>query len=83
MQVDKCEVSSRLTKAPCALVQPQWGVSPQMQRFMKAQAARQGDEDASLGQMAANLEINPKHPVVIRLKEMVRAASRKRAFNLY
>ena len=38
MQVDKCEVSARLTKAPCALVQPQWGVSPQMQRFMRAQA---------------------------------------------
>ena len=44
MQVDKCEVSSRLTKAPCALVQPQWGVSPQMQRFMRAQAAAAGTE---------------------------------------
>ena len=32
------QVSARLTKAPCALVQPQWGVSPQMQRFMRAQA---------------------------------------------
>ena len=71
MQVDKCEVSSRLTKAPCALVQPQWGVSPQMQRFMRAQAAAQGTDDPSLSGMAANLEINPKHPVVLRLKEMV------------
>lgn len=72
-RVDKVEVSGRLTESPATLVQPQFGMSPQMQRFMKAQAARQGDEDASLGQMAANLEINPKHPVVIRLKEMVSA----------
>ena len=75
MQVDKCEVSSRLTKAPCALVQPQWGVSPQMQRFMRAQAAASGTDDMMMGGMSANLEINPKHPAVIKLKGMVRAAA--------
>lgn len=37
--VDKVDVSSRLTSSPSALVQPQWGMSPQMQRFMKAQAS--------------------------------------------
>lgn len=41
-----------------------------MQRFMKAQAAAQGNE-SQLANMAANLEINPKHPVVARLREMV------------
>ena len=34
-KVDKVEVSTRLTSSPSALVQPQWGMSPQMQRFMQ------------------------------------------------
>jgi len=68
----KCEVSARLTKAPCALVQPQWGVSPQMQRFMRAQAAAAGTDEMDMG-MASNLEINPKHPAVLKLKGMVEA----------
>eukprot|EP00964_Phaeocystis_antarctica_P117808 scaffold81635_cov30-Phaeocystis_antarctica.AAC.1 len=98
------EVSARLTKAPCALVQPQWGVSPQMQRFMRAQApltmtdnsnayptpypipnpssnpnrptpnqaAAAGTDETDMG-MASNLEINPKHPAVLKLKGMVEA----------
>ena len=70
-RVDKVEVSSRLEESPSALVQPQWGMSPQMQRFMRAQAAAQGTEDAMMAGMAANLEINPKHPVVTRLQGMV------------
>jgi heat shock protein beta len=70
-RVDKVEVSGRLEESPAALVQPQFGMSPQMQRFMRAQAAAQGTDDPSLSGMAANLEINPKHPVVLRLKEMV------------
>ena len=70
-RVDKVEVSSRLEASPSALVQPQWGMSPQMQRFMRAQAAAQGTEDAMMAGMAANLEINPKHAVVARLQAMV------------
>jgi len=71
-RVDKVEVSSRLTESPSALVQPQWGMSPQMQRFMKAQAAAAGTDDMGMmGGMASNLEINPKHPVILKLKDMV------------
>ena len=67
------EVSTRLTASPSALVQPQWGMSPQMQRFMKAQAAAAGGDDMMMGAMAANLELNPNHPVVLKLKAMVDA----------
>ncbi len=74
-RVDKVEVSSRLEESPSALVQPQWGMSPQMQRFMRAQAAAQGTEDAMMAGMAANLEINPKHAVVTRLQAMVGAGA--------
>ena len=72
-KVDKVEVSSRLTASPSALVQPQWGMSPQMQRFMKAQAAAAGTDDmmGGMGGMAANLELNPSHPAVGKLKSMV------------
>jgi len=56
-KVDKCEVSSRLTKSPSALVQPQWGVSPQMQRFMQAQAAASGGDDPMMGALPP-----PPHP---------------------
>ena len=59
--------STRLTSSPSALVQPQWGMSPQMQRFMKAQAAATGDDLGGLGGMggmAATLELNPAHAAV-------------------
>jgi len=74
-RVDKVEVSSRLTASPSALVQPQWGMSPQMQRFMKAQAAAAGTDDmmGGMGGMAANLELNPSHPAVGKLKGMLGA----------
>ena len=72
-RVDKVAVSARLETSPSALVQPQWGMSPQMQRFMKAQAAAAGDDLGAMGGMASNLEINPKHEVVLKLKEMVAA----------
>jgi len=68
-KVDKVEVSTRLTKSPSALVQPQWGMSPQMQRLMKAQQAGGGDD--FMGAMSANLELNPKHAAVLKLKEMI------------
>lgn len=70
-KVDKVSVSTRLTTSPSALVQPQWGMSPQMQRFMKAQAAAAGQDDMMMGGMASNLEINPDHEAVTKLKSML------------
>ena len=70
-KVDKVEVSTRLTSSPSALVQPQWGMSPQMQRFMKAQAAAAGTEAGMMQGMSSNLELNPTHPIVTKLKAMV------------
>jgi heat shock protein beta len=70
-RVDKVIVSNRLTESPSALVQPLWGMSPMQQRFMKAQAAASGRDDMDVNFVASNLEINPDHAVVIKLKEMV------------
>jgi len=82
--VDRVEVSSRLTASPSALVQPQWGMSPQMQRFMKAQAAAAGNDDMMGGMgMSPNLEINPTHPVVLKLKDMVASGASTAAAEQY
>mmetsp|Transcript_37327 Transcript_37327/g.59821 ORF Transcript_37327/g.59821 Transcript_37327/m.59821 type:complete len:771 (+) Transcript_37327:82-2394(+) len=65
--VDKVEVSNRLESSPSALVQPQYGMSPSMQRFMKAQVPGSAQE------FKANLEINAKHEVIKKLSSMVAA----------
>jgi heat shock protein beta len=65
--VDKVEVSNRLQSSPSALVQPQYGMSPSMQRFMKAQVP------GSAQDFKANLEINAKHEVIKKLSTMVAA----------
>mmetsp|Transcript_11839 Transcript_11839/g.31824 ORF Transcript_11839/g.31824 Transcript_11839/m.31824 type:complete len:783 (+) Transcript_11839:3-2351(+) len=71
--VDKVEVSKRLTSSPAALVQPQWGMSPQMERFMKAQAVAMGQPEA-MGSTASTaiLEVNADHPVLAKLEGLVR-----------
>jgi heat shock protein beta len=68
-KVDKVEVSTRLVDSPSALVQPQWGMSPQMQRFMKQRAKMEGEQVSGMN-MAANLEVNTAHPAVQKVKTL-------------
>ena len=71
-KVQKVTVSTLLTDSPAALVQGAYGVSPTMQRYMKAQSVASGG-DGNLGAMnQAILEINPKHPIVQDLQKMVK-----------
>merc|ERR1719378_571988 len=74
-KVQKVTVSNLLTDSPAALVQGAYGVSPTMQRYMKAQSvASGGDGMSGLGGMnQAILEINPKHPIVQELGKRVKA----------
>jgi len=72
--VAKVSVSSRLTDSPAALVQGAYGMSPTMQRYMRAQAVASGMEEGMLGGMnQATLELNPSHPIIDKLKTMVEA----------
>ena len=72
-KVQKVIVSTLLTDSPAALVQGAYGVSPSMQRYMKAQSVA-GGGDGNMGAMnQAILEINPKHPIVQDLEKMVRS----------
>jgi len=71
-KVQKVVVSTLLTDSPAALVQGAYGVSPTMQRYMKAQSVASGG-DGNLGAMnQAVLEINPKHPIVQDLDVMIK-----------
>jgi heat shock protein beta len=71
-KVQKVKVSKLLTNSPAALVQGAYGVSPTMQRYMKAQSVASGGT-GNLGSMnQAVLEINPNHPIVIDLERMIK-----------
>jgi len=72
-KVQKVKMTDLLADSPAALVQSAYGMSPTMQRYMKAQNVASGGSDA--GMMGsfnqAVLEINPAHPIVQDLESMV------------
>ena len=72
-KVQKVVVSDLLTDSPAGLVQGAYGMSPSMQRYMKAQAVAAGQGEAVMGGMnKAVLEINPNHPIVKDLDRLVK-----------
>jgi len=75
-KIQKCSVSNLLVDSPAALVQGAYGVSPSMQRYMKAQAVAAGADNSNLGMGGMNqaiLEINPSHPIIKDLDARIKA----------
>jgi len=73
-KVEKVTVSDLLTDSPAALVQGAYGMSPSMQRYMRAQTVASGQDASSLDAMnKVCMEINPKHPIVKDLNRMIKA----------
>jgi len=72
-KVQKVKMTDLLAESPAALVQSAYGMSPTMQRYMKAQNVASGGSDA--GMMGsfnqAVLEVNPAHPIVQDLESML------------
>merc|ERR1719221_428008 len=72
-KVQKVKMTDMLAESPAALVQGAYGMSPTMQRYMKAQNVASGGAD--MGMMGsfnqAVLEVNPSHPIVRDLERMV------------
>ena len=68
-RVTRVEVSSRLVDSPATLVQSEYGVSPSMQKYLRAQAVVENDDKGQFENVfnQAVLEINPAHPIVERL----------------
>jgi len=72
-EVEKVSVSDLLTDSPAALVQGAYGMSPSMQRYMKAQTVASGQELGGMDSMnKVCMEINPNHPIVTDLAKMVK-----------
>lgn len=73
-KVQKVVVSDHLVDSPAALVQGAYGMSPTMQRYMRAQAVASGANADAMGGMnnKAVLEINPNHPIVQDLDRMAK-----------
>jgi len=72
-KVEKVTVSDLLTDSPAALVQGAYGMSPSMQRYMKAQTVASVEELGGLDSMnKVCMEINPSHPIVKDLSRMVK-----------
>lgn len=67
--IEKATISNRLTQSPAALIPIQMGLSGNMERIMNAQAMQK--KDTSLKDFyktrKKNLEVNPKHPLIIGL----------------
>jgi len=81
-KVNKVAVSDLLTSSPAALVQGAYGVSPTMQRYMKAQSVASGGSDGGQGLDSMNqavMEINPNHPIVKDLELMVKGGDKDSA----
>jgi len=69
-KVSKVEVSNKLAKAPCAILSQTWGYSANMERIMKAQALK--DDRYQIPNAGKRvLEINPRHPIIKRLLNLV------------
>jgi heat shock protein beta len=68
-KIEKVKVSHRLTTAPCVLVTGQYGWSANMERIMKG-ATLSSSNGANMA-AKKTLEINPRHPVIVALKNKV------------
>lgn len=71
-RITRVEVSSRLVDSPATLVQSEYGVSPNMQKYLRAQAVVDAVDKGEFSNIfnQAVLEINPTHPVILHLKEI-------------
>jgi len=69
-ECEKCILSKRLVVTPCVIVTGEFGYTANFQRLMNAQALRDNTM-ASYMQAKKTFEINGKHPVIIKIIEML------------
>lgn len=71
-KISRVTMSQRVVDSPAVMVSSQWGYSANMQRIMKAQTFANGDKNSPMyGTGSAILELNPRHPIVSKLNELM------------
>eukprot|EP00595_Chromulina_sp_UTEXLB2642_P002669 CAMPEP_0196763398 /NCGR_PEP_ID=MMETSP1095-20130614/4014_1 /TAXON_ID=96789 ORGANISM="Chromulina nebulosa, Strain UTEXLB2642" /NCGR_SAMPLE_ID=MMETSP1095 /ASSEMBLY_ACC=CAM_ASM_000446 /LENGTH=712 /DNA_ID=CAMNT_0042116513 /DNA_START=76 /DNA_END=2214 /DNA_ORIENTATION=- len=65
----RVEASTRLVDSPAILVQSEYGVSPNMQKYLRAQAVVDSEDKGNFANIfnQAVLEINYNHPIIQKL----------------
>jgi len=68
MNIMRVSISKRLVSAPAIVSSAEFGHSANMERIMRAQAYSHGQSDFAMRSMKI-LEINPRHPMILKLLE--------------
>lgn len=65
-KITRVEASTRLVESPATIVQSEYGVSPTMQKYLRAQAVVDETNQSQFANVfnQAVLEINPEHPII-------------------
>merc|ERR1719222_1019784 len=66
--VMRVQISKRLNKVPAIVSSAEYGHSANMERIMRAQGFAHGQNDFAMRSMKV-FEINPRHPMIIKLLE--------------
>lgn len=69
-KVTKVSISQRVDKTPSIIVTSQYGNSANMERIMRAQTFANTENMKSMT-ATKTLELNPRHPIIIELKQRV------------
>eukprot|EP00578_Thalassiosira_sp_NH16_P020579 CAMPEP_0181097930 /NCGR_PEP_ID=MMETSP1071-20121207/11838_1 /TAXON_ID=35127 /ORGANISM="Thalassiosira sp., Strain NH16" /LENGTH=826 /DNA_ID=CAMNT_0023180457 /DNA_START=22 /DNA_END=2502 /DNA_ORIENTATION=+ len=69
--VSRVSISKRLGRAPAIVSSSEWGNSANMDRIMRAQAFAHGVAPGENALPTGVLEINPRHPFVVKLLESI------------
>jgi len=79
--VEKVQVSMRLVDSPATVVTSQYGWSANMERIQKAQALGNSDKQSYM-KARKTFEINARHPIVAKLKELLDKDDKENASNM-
>ena len=74
-RVEKVSVSNKLSDAPLFIFTSQYGYSAQMEKINKAQAFANQEKAPSYMLAKKSLELNPHHPVIKQMLELVKSDS--------
>eukprot|EP00897_Mesotaenium_endlicherianum_P005416 jgi/Mesen1/4902/ME000244S04075 len=69
-EVENVKISNRLADTPCVVVTSKYGWSANMERIMASQALADPSKQAYM-KGRRTLEINPRHPLIKELRELV------------